>query len=84
VADSAADLLVAIEDNGPGIAPQHRDTVFSRFTRLNPHANKSGSGLGLPIAQSLANAIQAQLVLTTPANGTGLRAEIHFPRASTE
>jgi two-component system sensor histidine kinase TctE len=84
VGKTATGLFVAIEDNGPGIAPEHRDAVFSRFTRLNPHANQSGSGLGLPIAQSLANAIQAQLVLKTPASGTGLRAEIHFPRASTE
>jgi two-component system sensor histidine kinase TctE len=84
VADQAAELMVAVEDNGPGIAPEHRQAVFSRFTRLNPHANKSGSGLGLPIAQSLANALQARMVLTTPASGTGLRAEIHFPRAPTE
>ena len=84
VDDRAAELLVAIEDNGPGIAPEHRQAVFSRFTRLNPQANKSGSGLGLPIAQSLANAIQARMALKAPAGGTGLRAEIHFPRAPTE
>lgn len=84
VVDAGTELLVAIEDNGPGIAPEHRQAVFSRFTRLNPQANKSGSGLGLPIAQSLANAIQAKMVLATPAAGTGLRAEIHFPHAPTE
>jgi two-component system sensor histidine kinase TctE len=84
LADAGAELLVAIEDNGPGIAPELREAVFSRFTRLNPAANRSGSGLGLPIAQSLANAIRARMVLGTPATGTGLRAEIYFPRASTE
>jgi len=84
VADMGSELLVAIEDNGPGIAPEHRQAVFSRFTRLNPQANKSGSGLGLPIAQSLANAIRARMVLAAPASGTGLRAEIYFPRAPTD
>ena len=84
VADEGAERMLAIEDNGPGIAPEHRQAVFSRFTRLNPQTNKSGSGLGLPIAQSLANAIRARVVLAAPASGKGLRAEIHFPRAPTE
>jgi two-component system, OmpR family, sensor histidine kinase TctE len=79
-----AELLVAVEDNGPGIAPELRQAVFSRFTRLNPDTNRSGSGLGLPIAQSLANAIRARMVLGTPASGNGLRVEIYFPRAPTE
>ena len=76
------EILVAVEDNGPGIAPELRQAVFSRFTRLNPNSNKSGSGLGLPIAQSLANAIRARMVLASPASGTGLRAEIYFPKVS--
>lgn len=84
VAEEGAELMLAIEDNGPGIAPEHRQAVFSRFTRLNPQTNQSGSGLGLPIAQSLANAIRARMVLAAPASGRGLRAEIHFPRAPTD
>ncbi len=84
VAPCDGEMVVAVEDNGPGIAPELRQAVFSRFTRLNPTADKLGSGLGLPIAQSLANAIRARMVLATPASGTGLRAEIYFPRISTE
>ena len=76
---SASEYLVAVEDNGPGIAPELRQAVFSRFTRLDRSADKSGSGLGLSIAQSLARAIQARIVLATPASGVGLRAEIFFP-----
>ena len=78
------DLLVAIEDNGPGIVPELRQAAFSRFTRLSAGANKGGSGLGLPIAQSLANAIRARILLATPATGAGLRVEIYFPRSPTK
>jgi two-component system sensor histidine kinase TctE len=78
------ELLVVIEDNGPGIAPEFREAVFSRFKRLNPGVNKTGSGLGLSIVQSLAAAIRARMILATPASGRGLRAEIYFPRSPTE
>lgn len=67
---------ITVEDDGPGIAPADRERVFTRFTRLQ---NKiPGSGLGLPIARSLANAIDAELRLETPQGGRGLRVEVRF------
>lgn len=81
VEQRGGEVLVAVEDSGPGIAPEHREAVFSRFARLAISKTKSGTGLGLPIAQRLADAIHARIVLATPASGKGLRAEIHFPRA---
>lgn len=76
-----AQILVAVEDEGPGIPPERREAAFSRFERLTADSNILGSGLGLPIAQRLAGAVQASISLTTPASGKGLRAEIRFPRA---
>jgi two-component system sensor histidine kinase TctE len=69
--------IVAIEDNGPGIAPEDRERVFTRFTRLNRDTQRTGSGLGLPIARMLAEAVGAELSLGD-ARGGGLRAEIAF------
>lgn len=70
---------IIVEDDGPGIAPEDREHVFTRFTRLTRDETKTGSGLGLPIARMLADAIGASLLLDTACSGHGLRAEIAFP-----
>lgn len=75
--------LIAIEDDGPGIAPADRERVFTRFTRLDRDSGSSGSGLGLPIARSLAEAIGAVVELHTPAGGAGLRVVVGFPGSLT-
>jgi signal transduction histidine kinase len=45
--------LLTVEDEGPGIPPEHSDQIFDRFYRLEG-AVASGSGLGLAIARELA------------------------------
>ena len=50
--DETATLTV--EDSGPGIPDVERDRIFERFVRLAPAGGASGSGLGLPIARSIA------------------------------
>jgi signal transduction histidine kinase len=49
--DAAA--LLEIEDEGPGIPPEHTPHVFDRFYRIDG-SMASGSGLGLAIARELA------------------------------
>jgi signal transduction histidine kinase len=51
-----------IEDDGPGIPPEHREQVFTRFTRLDG-SRASGSGLGLAIARELAERMGGELRL---------------------
>ena len=46
---------LGIEDQGPGVAAQHRTLVFERFWRA-PGNQKPGSGLGLAIAMEVAKA----------------------------
>lgn len=55
--DSRASLTV--EDDGPGIAPQARETVFEPFVRLDPSRDRAtgGCGLGLAIVHSIAQAM---------------------------
>lgn len=42
-------LIFEIEDNGIGIAPEHRERVFGLFSRLHSDAEYEGSGLGLAV-----------------------------------
>ncbi|HZO63066.1 MAG TPA: HAMP domain-containing sensor histidine kinase [Gaiellaceae bacterium] len=52
----AANGTLEVEDDGPGIPPEHAEHVFGRFYRGDgPRA--SGSGLGLAIARELAIAM---------------------------
>jgi two-component system sensor histidine kinase TctE len=74
--DGKAQLQV--EDNGPGIAPEHRHKVFDRFYRVNG-ALSDGCGLGLAIVRQISERHGAVAELETAGNGTGLRVVVRFP-----
>ncbi|MDM7862107.1 ATP-binding protein [Alteromonas sp. ASW11-36] len=42
-----ASYAIQVSDDGPGIAPEHRQKVFEKFTRLQSEDQVVGSGLGL-------------------------------------
>jgi PAS domain S-box-containing protein len=52
-------LAFEVEDTGPGVAPEHLDTIFEPFRQLEDGAARShdGSGLGLAISRSFAQAL---------------------------
>ncbi len=55
LAEEKGFLQVAVMDNGPGIAPEEHDKVFSRFFRAKStiSSEQRGAGLGLYIARCL-------------------------------
>lgn len=55
------DIEVSVADNGKGIATQDFDRALGRFSQVGPSA---GSGLGLPIAAAVAEALGGRLELT--------------------
>ena len=73
---AAADGVAAVEvqDDGPGIAPEHAAHVFERFYRGDPARSRgSGAGLGLPIARAIAEAHGGTLELVRAAPGALFR-----------
>jgi len=71
--------LFAVEDSGPGIAPDKRARVFERFVRLDEHS--SGSGLGLAIVRDIADAHGAEVALGDGPDGRGATLTVRFPPA---
>jgi signal transduction histidine kinase len=68
-------VAVAVDDSGPGIAPEDRERVFNAFWSRGGHA---GTGLGLAIARELAEALGGHLELESEP-GKGSRFELVLP-----
>lgn len=69
---------VEVEDDGVGIAPEERDSVFERFYRVLG-TDAEGSGLGLPIAAEIAELHQAKIELEAGRGGKGCLFRVVFP-----
>jgi signal transduction histidine kinase len=66
-------VIISIVDDGPGISPDQRASVFEIGTRLDE--TKAGRGLGLAISRDLA-ALYGGTVELDDAPGGGLRATL--------
>jgi signal transduction histidine kinase len=77
---AAADLVVTIDDRGPGIPAQDRAAMLEPFVRAEGSRNRrtGGAGLGLAIARGVAEAHGGRLSLGD-APGGGLRASVTLP-----
>jgi two-component system OmpR family sensor kinase len=79
---------VAVSDTGEGIAPEDVRHVFDRFwradrSRTRGDGSPGGTGLGLPIAQSLVEAHGGRIWLESePANGSVVRFTIPLNRGA--
>jgi two-component system OmpR family sensor kinase len=68
-------VAVAVDDTGPGIAPQDRERIFRAFWS---RGGGGGTGLGLAIARELAEALGGRLELVSEV-GKGSRFELVLP-----
>ena len=77
--------ILAVEDSGPGIAPEERERVFDRFYRVLG-TRVDGSGLGLAIVREIATRHRATIQILDAEHGagtgivSGTRVELRFPR----
>jgi signal transduction histidine kinase len=64
-------VLVTVTDSGPGIPREHHGLIFEKFGRANVGSGKPGTGLGLFIARSIAEAHGGTLTVRSgPGQGT--------------
>ena len=82
LAEVDGEVLLAVEDDGPGIPPDQRERVLERFVRLDDARTRDagGSGLGLAIVAEVV-AAHGGTVAVGDAAGGGARIEIRLPRS---
>jgi signal transduction histidine kinase len=78
VARSAAGAVIAVEDRGPGVAPDRLERLFERFYKADPSRHGGSSGLGLAIAAEHAALLGGSLRASNR-DGGGLRVELLLP-----
>jgi heavy metal sensor kinase len=61
-------VRVTVADNGRGIAPKDLSHIFDRFYRVQENGQTGGSGLGLSIAQWIAQAHNGQITVDSQLN----------------
>lgn len=80
---SADEIVIRVEDRGPGIPEKFREEVFRPFFRLESSRNRNsgGSGLGLTVARTVARAHGGDVRLSA-ASGGGLVVTVVLPHQS--
>ncbi len=83
LSEGPGEVVVAIDDDGPGIPPERMEDVFEPFVRLETSrsAETGGVGLGLSTARSIARAHGGDLTLANRPGG-GLTATLRLPRGA--
>ena len=72
------EIVLSVEDDGPGIPVDLRDKVFERFYR--GAGDRSGSsGLGLSIVRAVAESHKGSVRLEEPLDGRGARFVVRIP-----
>jgi signal transduction histidine kinase len=75
------DVVLTVEDDGPGIPEELRPRLFERFVRGRGDSG-GGSGLGLSIVRAVAVSHGGSVEIERTATG-GARFVVHLPRAGT-
>jgi len=77
---AGSEVKVRIRDNGVGIPPEHRETVFRLFSRLHAQEAHGGSGMGLAVVRR-AMELMGGSVSVSEHSGPGTTILLRFPSA---
>ena len=80
-AEGASRAIIVVSDTGPGLSPENAERIFVPFERLGAEQTAvEGTGIGLPLAKSLTEAMQGRLTVSSVL-GEGAAFTISLPRA---
>jgi signal transduction histidine kinase len=73
-------VVIAVDDDGPGIPPQEHEKVFAPFYRIEAARNpgKAGVGLGLSVARTIAREHGGEVIISNR-DGGGLSVRVELP-----
>lgn len=80
IAKVDGDVIITVDDKGPGIPADQMERVFQPFSRLETSRSREtgGHGLGLTIARAIARSHGGDVMLANRPEG-GLSATLRFP-----
>jgi signal transduction histidine kinase len=80
LADLGDDVVLTVDDDGPGIPESERERVLQRFVRLDESRSRDdgGSGLGLSIVDEVVRAHGGSMSITQSPLG-GVRIQVTLP-----
>lgn len=83
VAREGEEAWIGVRDEGPGLTVEQRTRVFERFYRIDASRSRAlgGSGIGLPIARALAEAMGGRAWAESAGPGSGSLFWLALPRA---
>jgi len=81
LAGGPREIVLSVQDNGPGIPEPERGRVFERFYRALGTGTE-GCGLGLAIVREIALSHRGEVTLAEGAGGRGTVVRVAFPRAA--
>lgn len=77
--DQGYEVILTVEDNGPGVGDAEREHLLQRFYRAEASRTTPGNGLGLSLVSATARAHGGDVLIEDA--GPGLRIIIRLPKA---